>query len=29
KWFAAWLLLIRYAAPIVIIVVFLDVIGVF
>ncbi|MFN2745742.1 MULTISPECIES: sodium-dependent transporter [Bacillus] len=29
KWFAAWLLLIRYAAPVVIIVVFLDVIGVF
>ncbi|MCY9218923.1 hypothetical protein MOF26_21265, partial [Bacillus haynesii] len=26
---AAWLLLIRYAAPVVIIVVFLDVIGVF
>ncbi|PAK34918.1 hypothetical protein CHH87_19750, partial [Bacillus licheniformis] len=29
KWFAAWLLLIRYAAPIVIFVVFLDAIGVF
>ncbi|MFO6495877.1 sodium-dependent transporter [Bacillus sp. z60-11] len=29
KLFAAWLLLIRYAAPVVIIVVFLDVIGVF
>ncbi|MBU8784981.1 sodium-dependent transporter [Bacillus glycinifermentans] len=29
KWFAVWLLLIRYVAPVVIIIVFLDVIGVF